>query len=233
MSVIFALAYADRVEMITDGATIDREGIMVEIRRKVWTAGRLPLAITGRGNIRSVASYAHCLRWFAWTSRDVDAALAKFRRALTIGRRMAHHMDFFELVVVGVSPTRGPLILACQSRPAGGVEAMTLTDMDGFAYAGPPVIFPRPELLAAGLAPFGPGFIEDARNTPGFAENDESSAPVFSIGGFLDLTCVSAAGATVSRLRNWPDRVGQPIRPRRPKPVVRTQAGTVAAGRTS
>lgn len=218
MSAFIAVAFEDRVELLTDGAICDEEtGQLLAVRRKVWHSDTIPIAVTGRGTSGAVASICNAIIVAAEAEGGFDPAMAWLIDMLADRRQLGSEAKV-EIVIVGIAESRGPVVLYFstgegQSIDGNVVEPWVLTDMAGEAAAGgDPQIDPA---LMNGVAfvVAGSMVMEGMRKTqtndvfrPGLSGN-------YSVGGCIDYTVVTAAGVEVKRIHEWPDEIGQPVDP--------------------
>jgi hypothetical protein len=220
MSCFLAVAYADRVEILTDGAWYEPDGTLIKFAEKVWRSPFLPMAITARGDMQAADLVARTIIaagatvGFDDTIKAIETMLAARRAG---GSQTANH---YELLIAGISETAGPVQFTFSTLAYGGAEALTLTSLP-VMWAGPSLT--PAEVATLGLAPgagdagltgWGEDFIELARRHTAAAPAFPGRPEHFGIGGHLDLTVIRADGATTTRLRTWSeDQVGEKIDP--------------------
>lgn len=211
MSAFLAFPYADRVELLADGATCLPSGRLIAATDKIAAAPCVPLAITGRGRYRDIGAItADIIALSACGS--VDDTLA------ALAGRLPDYRDNggLEVVVAAYSETRGPVTFAFRSFDSDDWPAWSLRDFTGQLFGGGPEIAVT-DVTAAGLdaatfahgaAEGGLALMEIMRRTPGRDWTSQSSAEGYWIGGHVDHAVIDADGVRVARLLEWPDRVG-------------------------
>lgn len=214
MSAFYALAFDDRVELLTDGAIYADDGTLLDIRHKVWTSDRLPLAITGRGNFGMVEAMATAML-FAASIGTFDEAVERIDGVLRRRAEKGAPADF-EVVLVGISETRGPVIYYAASCDAhgAGLEPWQLHDA-GREIGGGNVVDASDLDASDGLLNIGVELFERMRAVPGPNPTRPDLPDLYGIGGHLDWTVVAANGAETMRIWEWPDVIGEPIDPER------------------
>lgn len=212
MTAINAFVRGSEAMMLTDAAYLDATGRLIFIGSKVrlMPHANAVCAIRGEGELDSAFT---AMLSTAFTS--FDGLKAGFREA--VENVIASHDKGrgyapFDLVVAGVSEFYGkPDVLAATRGPVPG-------PMDIGPWA--PWVSPLPDPgMMPGLDATSPGFdpvmngadlLEAQRRQviqpPGFP-------PCHIVGGFAQLTTVSAAGISTRMLKRWPDKVGQRIVP--------------------
>lgn len=225
MSAFYAVAYEDRVELLTDGAVYSNDGTVEMMDEKVWRSKTLPAAFTGRGNHLAVKILGTTLSMLSARAQTFDALFLEFKEVVEKqkGRDNAPAMDG---LLVGVSETLGPVMYYFHTWPnadeMNGMEPWTLydagkeilhastPDQRALRDSGLPMFFSLDGLLEHGVAFFNVLRAHKMQHwaAPGRPE-------VYAIGGHLDWTVVAANGAETMRIWEWPDVIGEPIDPAR------------------
>jgi hypothetical protein len=213
MSAFYAAAYHDRVELLTDGAVYTDDGILTDIRRKVWTSPVTPLAVTGRGNTRIVEALASAIMCISGCG-SFDATIVATQNLLD-RRRENGVPDDVEMLICGISETAGPKILYFATCDAyGEIEPWTILDMDHELAGGP-----TPDVTgldgSAGLRECGTELMDRMRHIPGPNPMKPDLPDQYGIGGHIDHTVVAADGCTTERIHEWLDVIGEKIDPKR------------------
>lgn len=222
MSAIYSLALHDRVVILSDGAVYDADGVVCELASKVWLAGDAPFAVTGNGNWDFQQREAQKIVHLA----SIDAAAEYLETQLSIARR--RHPDAQALangagiLVAGYSETRGfRQVYAPFHNLDPRFEPLELVEVEEFSAT--------PMISDAGAAAFeqilsdfqamGAEFFHN-RGADLFEvlRHERTSQPGAAgyqhlVGGHVDLTVVYVDGVASKRLRQWPDVIGQKIRP--------------------
>lgn len=210
MSAFYAVAYRDRVELLTDGAVYAEDGTLTDIKRKVWTSPVTSIAVAGRGNTRVVEALASAIICVAGCG-SFDATI-KAAQDLLDGCQKGFPDDA-EMIICGISESAGPSIFYFATCDAyGGVEPWTIFDAGRELGGGP-----MPELdgldASDGLAGCAVPLLESMRRQKGANPTRPDLPPLHGIGGHIDYTVVSANGCAVERIHEWPDVIGWKIDP--------------------
>ena len=213
MSAFYAMAYGDRVELLTDGAVYLGDGTLIDIREKVWRSPSLPLAITGRGSM-AIEAFAETI--LAMPDDSVDAVIERTNALLEQAKTVVSSAPC-EVLIAGISETDGPFlaffttadiypnlasfVLHDVGRELGGGNALAAEELASVGSA------------EDGLAGMGVALFEAMRRKPGLNPTVPNLPSVYGIGGHVDLTVISAGGTETTRLHTWPDVVGEKIKP--------------------
>lgn len=211
MSAFFALAYADRIELLTDGAVYRDDGTLTDIKRKVWTSGHVPIAVTGRGATGVVEGFAAAIVCLA-ACGSFDRTIAGVQDLLDRRSEKGVPSDV-EMLICGISETAGTKILYFATCDAYGQgEPWTLLDMGQELGAGP---MPETAGLDAsgGLAGCAVPLLESMRRQKGPNPTKPGLPEVYGIGGHIDWTVITADGCATERIHEWPDVIGEKIEP--------------------
>lgn len=217
MSAFVAVAYPHRVELVSDGATVTPSGTVAMIRSKTWKSASLPIAFAGRGN---VGALMHVGIYLARASEGgtVDATLEQFAADLAEGLPKLKGA-LIDGVVCAMSETSGPHVLYfTTSSTIEGFAPFQLHDMPAMAGGSDPTPealaeFGFPDrLLREPLEECGADVIEVMRKFR-MAHTNQGGHEVYGIGGFAELTVVSADGLQSKVLRTWADKPGNLIDP--------------------
>ncbi|WAJ30948.1 hypothetical protein [Antarcticirhabdus aurantiaca] len=219
MSFYTTVCLPDRVEVITDGAAWDRDGVVRRFSRKIYAVPGFPAAVTTRG---------HCA-----TAENVTASIIRlFERAGSYDRAMEilaqivptlpSHMrsdNHIEVVIAGMSEILGPVTHVWATRaPADGMEAFTLVSSHRGFICGNEIAPDQHAKIAfcGGLRRGAVEMVDFFRRTadPSVRVEGMPSDGRLPIGGHVDLTTVRADGVTTERLHTYAeDRVGERIDP--------------------
>ena len=217
MSAFYAVAFEDHIELITDGVVYLDDGTLTDIRRKVWTSARHPIAVTGRGDIGAVAATATAFLMSASLRGSVDEALEAFQAALDRNRRDDVAIPV-EMLICAISETRGPLLAYFVTADVhrNGTEPWLLIDV-GHEFGGGAKFDPED---LAGLSPaegvrgVAVPLFNAMRKIKDTNPTLPESEPIHGVGGHIDFTAVRREGCTVERIHEWPeDVVGRKIEP--------------------
>lgn len=217
MSAFYAVAWPDRAELITDGAIYADDGTLLDIRSKVWASPTMPLAVTGRGNIGAVDAMTAMIRVIS-ARRSVDLVLDSV--ATMLDRHQGKELEPFEIVVAAVSEQHGPAIYYFANVDAyGSFEPWTLYGPLPELGGGSPLSDHDQALLAdlygedGTLRNAAVPLMEAMRRQAGPNPVKPLLPDLYGIGGLVDFTTVSVAGAETVRLHEWPDVIGEKIDP--------------------
>lgn len=218
MSAFLAVAYPDRIELLTDGAVYEPDGTLTEIRRKVWTGDASPIAVTGRGHMLAVEMMAGALIELVGIF-GFDEALRLADEAAR-RRRTDDFPDHFEVLVAGISETAGPRLHYLTTNGYAGAEPFTMHDVGPDLLGGADLtgeeraaIGFTPDAVAIGLSQVGIPLFEAMRAKTGRNPVRPDLPEHHGIGGQLDWTVITAEGAATLTIHTWPDVIGEKIQP--------------------
>lgn len=217
MSAFYAVLHDDKIELLTDGAVYEDDGVLTAIRRKVWYSDKIPMAITGRGASKAVEFTA-----MAFLLTDVFGSVDKVIEGIpALLDKMAEKTAaatrprMIEMVIATISETRGPVLLYAANTNAYGLdwlEPFKLYDVGREWGGGTPADISGID-ASDGLHGCGAELFERMRRIPGPSAERPDLPDIYGIGGHVDLTTVRTSGVTVERLRTWPDVIGEKIDP--------------------
>ena len=212
MSAYAAITHRDRVEIITDGAQYTPDGILVNTTNKVsWVPGR-PIAITGRGNCRTL-EFVEEIVCEAFEDATFDEGIAAL--AETVPGIEGMHNWYFETIVAGISEKDGPTIWHVSSNEWEGLPAYTLTRIENGIMSNCPFTADQyAEIVAkGGLQKFGIGLMEHVRRQAIPAFDDPEAPPGYYVGAHIDHVAIRPSGVTRRRIHEWNDTIGETINP--------------------
>ncbi|MBN9333631.1 hypothetical protein [Devosia sp.] len=213
MSMFATFPYADRIEMLTDGANYTKRGNFILETEKVWRSRHCPMMVTGRGNTKLIGELAAACLLIADEHRNFAKAIEHIEKHINRWREAngTYQGTDFQLLIAGWSPEFGFGQFHIGSRDfMPGMSVLGVDTVWGVFYAGPPI---DPEKTAAivnddtikdGAASFGPKLCQLARETPMLNADGGRTFP--SVGGHIDLTTLTCDGVETRRLMTWPDR---------------------------
>lgn len=218
MSAFIALAYNDRVEILSDGACCTPEGIFIRAQRKIWAAPELPLAVTAVGAVSEIDPLVSIIME-ACRFGSVDTALDLLRTGFEKFGPVDCERKYV-IVIACVSERFGPTIWTYANRPLGDAPMHRLHLSRGAESMGPGLDAAEVEAIGLphdwandGLRAHGLDLFEAMRRKPGSSPFEPEREPGFYIGGHVDHAVVSAEGVSVERIREWPDVPGERIAP--------------------
>lgn len=236
MSFYYSVVMDDRIALLADGGEFSENGILVNVKSKVYQSSKHPIAFTGRGNAQVVEYITRSIRFasdFVGSFEEVVAIAQKVIKTLGEEQQPFPDNGHFEMLMAGWGED-GPMNLIIASYPLvlpGGTEPMPPfqiynagTDIGGGATIS--IEQAMAELAESGITPekiqaagrdaleeYGADLMEVMRS---HASHDPSGAvqgQFFGIGGFAELTTIRPDGITQKILREWPDEIGDVIRP--------------------
>jgi hypothetical protein len=218
MSFYMATCFADRVEMLTDGAGYDGDGVLRRLERKVTLVPGHRVAITSRGHVGWGKKIAAGLTE-AILRGGLDAAMLVFGAMLPGMARQMPPGQSSDVCVAGFSEADGPIVYYFRTADEPGfVEGWKLystrkTVVCGITHERAVGHIHAPIAAAGTLRDGGVRLMEIMRREKGI-NADGLTAAAYIIGGFIDLTTISAAGVQTERIHTWPDdRIGEKINP--------------------
>jgi len=220
----------DRIHIATDAAIYRQGEGVVAFGSKVTTVPHWPGCITGAGNAAAGPLFAPALgRLFSTWDLMIDGWTNAIQEIQNLAG--AFELSHATIIMAGISEKRGPESFTFQTTltlPPG----TTAEEAEASPYYQPP--FALVKLPDHICTPVPPPAMSIAANFEGIATNDDPDVCVWSlrkvlemqrqmplpdgvggIGGWVELTTVSAEGVTQRVLRSWPeDKIGGPLRPK-------------------
>ena len=222
MTAFILCPYADRVEILSDGAAYSPDGVFLGSHCKVMASDVVPLAVVGSGTISETSLLAAMILATAEATRSVDETLSLLAGSLDAVRARATGGTGMRMAIGAISETRGPVcyVFSTFTDTASNVPAFTLQEMRRcFAQGAAPT---GEDMAEYGPLSIGDGLKKDAvfmldsmrrqRMTNPAAPDRE---PFYSVGGHIDMTVIRADGYEQRVLHTWPDVVGEKIDPLR------------------
>ncbi len=221
MSAFISHTYTDRIEILTDGAVYDAAGVLVGLKEKVYRFRFAPAALTVRGAGEPMNMIGYALDAVAaLSSGSFDAVLEFLPPMLDRMKGVGVGMDY-EMLIAGISDTHGPLhVYFTTAAYADGIEAFKLYRMGDLFGGG--VMVPVEEQDKAGItnaalkdsfAETGTALMELMRRQKGLNPISPDTPEIHGVGGHVDHTVIRADGVITTRLRTWPDVIGEKINP--------------------
>ncbi len=220
MSAYVCIAYEDRIEMLTDGAIYDDDGILLEAAEKVFRSERLPIATTGRGLFNVVNLFAAYIIALTQFSKSVGEVLSRLEAYLESQKSKAG-VPPFEIIICAIHEEQGPIVIRFSSVALGdGLEPWTLYALGREVIGGPLINLDdiraggvSIESLCQGLEDQGADLMEILRKRKAGNPAESLLPDVYGIGCHVDHTVIRAEGVATRRLRTWPDVIGEEIDP--------------------
>lgn len=214
MSATNVLIQSDRVHLMTDGAIYQPDGTLTAIGPKVRVMPHLNCAVAMRGAYLGLAPIMEEISNAASSFDLLKENMPELLRACAAG--YAHLLTQcaagpeFEIVVVGISESVGPAAYLIPSHDRYG-EPWRAMDLAGF------VVLPCDKAILASVQAIVAGRIADRLDTAvdGLAIMEAQRAkPALDsgdtcwVGGFAQLTTVTADSVTSRIIHRWPDEIG-------------------------
>lgn len=231
MSAFIAAVGEHSAILITDGASYNKEGVVVSIGPKVTVGKVAPIAATSRGNhvLGRKLQAAICDQA---DRLGVEFAFANFAREFPRMKAdpALEGADVIHVHIIAWSLAHGPIQLSahnCQHAFGDGQEPLVVTSPAGHYMAGTPVDLASLEWLGMRarrsdedlvdyLTTEGPKLMEAMRQAPARpVAGDGWDGDQYLVGGQCDVSVVSLWGAKSETVRVWPDAVGRKIVPAR------------------
>lgn len=216
MTAVLAVLHAERIDILADGAVYDDQGRVLRITSKIFSDDRGRIVISGRGkNFDMIAGFAGGIIMNV-QQMGFDAAMVELQKLADA--HPGKQQTPTDLVMAGFSLDGQPqLKLFCLTEHSG-LPPMKVIDVPGLFWGGPEIGQLHIDEIG-NLSAFGAGIFERARNTPGRDMSDPESSPIFGVGGFVEHVELTSRGAVRKTLRRWPDKIGETIKPRRPRQI--------------
>lgn len=222
MTAFMLAPYADRVEILSDGAKYTADGIYLGSTCKVALSDDVPLAVIGSGVVSEIAALADIIMNAAEATRSVDKTIALLRKALKTIARKPNFDTGMRMAIGAISEKSGPVcfVFSTFSDPASDIAPFTLQEMPRpFAQGAAPT---GEDMAGYGHLSISEGLEADAaflfncmRRQPLANPAAPGKESGHTIGGHLDFTVVRTEGYETRRLLTWPDVVGEKIDPTR------------------
>lgn len=225
MTAYFAVPYADRIEMMADGACCDPQGVLLEAVTKIWSVPGKPVALTARGALNQVKPFCDDAIAAFIAAPTIDQALVKLSDTMPIHPAILYPW-WFEVVIAAMSESMGPTLWYYSNHRTDGplgsdtVPPMKLIRWQGIAAGGSGL--DEHEVAALGVArhatekgakDLGMKLMEAWRRKAVVPRNEPDGPAVHGVGCHVDHATVSAAGVVIERIHTWPDDIGRPIQP--------------------
>jgi hypothetical protein len=218
VSAFLSICYEDRIELLTDDALYDDDGTLRGVVEKVYRSPRWPLAVTARGKMDFEALNPF-LDMLAAASHSAGDFIDRLQRLLD-GRHDGGALEASEILIAAFIDEKpvnlyfsthqiiegvAPWVIHEMGPEFGGGPSFSLDDLqaDGISLAS----------LSAGLEEQGADVMELMRKRKCGNPANSLLPDVYGIGCHVDLTVVRPGGVTTTRLRVWPDVIGEKIDP--------------------
>jgi len=236
MTAINVVRQLDAVHIISDGVFCDTDGFVLNIGPNTWFLPHLSAAIGIHGSPHFMPFLINRLGGECRSFDDIAAKILTIALDVHISFPMTHGTlgwgninPEFDLFVVGWSEARGQPISYLVARPGRGTGSQVSADWRVVELPDLLIAPPLNERVgradgwkpptsaeAFQVEPDGIKLVEAQRFTPTRINSEGGIG--FSVGGFVQLTSVSAQRVTSRILLRWPDKVGRKIEPQRHEP---------------
>lgn len=215
MSAVNVLVQSNAVHLLTDAAIYQPDGMLSGLTQKVRSMPHLNCAAAMRGGYLGLAPIMEEISAAGTSFDSLKANMPALLRGCAA--QYLHLLDRcaagpeFEVVIAGISETDGPSAYVVPSHDRYG-EPWTVTDLAGL------VALPCDEHLLAEVQRIADGRSADDLDPikDGLAIFDAqrahphlSNGDVCFVGGYAQLTTVTADGIASRIIRRWPDPVGK------------------------
>lgn len=236
MSAFVSKVYPDCIQILTDGAIYDDQGVIRLLAPKAWLSKKLPVAITNRSMHWEFAS--HASQTLIRVADQCDTVNDFVEAARLIFRRMKDELgkhpevnSTTEFLIACHSESLGFCNMYARTAKVSGsalpldgnYEPFTLVRAADDILAAPHgTIQGRPELAAigreimassAGMVRRGADLFELFRQEKAAVDVMPELGRLYAVGGRVDLITVTAKRAEMRTLRTWPDKIGEAINP--------------------
>jgi len=225
MTLAYSVVHQDCVQILSDAAIYLPDGTLVDFKQKVFTSPSVPLAVISIGSSEMGDIISEAI--------IEVSAIGSFDVAILIIEEIIHRLEGhvpdghdFSLILSGISESRGPCHFFATTKVNDKTPAYSLFQLSTPEF-GNMVGTSAEELAAIGFTPavaqaLGPDFLRQygvalaevmrRKKTTNWMAPDRPALHI--IGGFLQLTTITAEGCATETLTTWPeDQIGQKINP--------------------
>lgn len=222
MTAINILKQRDAVHILSDGAMWNAEGCVIANAPKCFQLPHVNAAVAIRGPALGLPMIAECMSGFNGYDDMKRGAVDALHSAIDSIRAMTQHPDLFgdvQLFVGGWSESTDSDAYTILTEPSSGVPAWEVVSLAEHSFtpfdANGPVHHAIWDIFAGRsvneLDPRVDGLaIMEAQRRHKAAT---SIGRVHVVGGFAQLTTVTAKSITTEILKRWSDKVGKKINP--------------------
>ncbi|MDF2797654.1 MAG: hypothetical protein K0R85_398 [Devosia sp.] len=200
----------DRIEVLSDTAVYDAQGILLYTKPKVKRLDHHRAVVMTRGMVDAGEEVEDLVRSAFERAGSFDVAMSRLSAVLAeMGSETAQPI---EATICGISEARGPVLAYFLSMDWGDGPAWQLhwayTMLMGVKVADPAIT--RRLTTSGTLADKGVFLMEELRSSPGKSVSFGNAADAnVVVGGDVELTTISWAGVETHTLHNWPDKIGE------------------------
>lgn len=209
----------DRVEIATDGAVYDGDGVLLDTTYKVRVADNLPLAVVGSGTVAHIDLVADAILAATAAAGSVDATIEILAVSLQAIAADAAFDSPVRIVIAAISESHGPTCWVFDTFEEDGPAFELREAPFGIGQGELP---PAKDMLERGietgdsLEKHAVWFFDFMRSRKRVSPVSPEKGPIYNIGGHVDFTVLRADGVETKRLHTWDDDVvGQKIEPER------------------
>lgn len=221
LSAFYSFRYSDCVQLLTDGGFFDDAGVLQKVGIKVIQLGSLPLAVTYRGDFASADRILRELLDYVDTFAVYDAVDPIIPIMQDYFSQLGERECCIEAeFLFAAHCMSGPEHYIVQLHGRGGLAKAKLLS-PGWQIAGGPTvtwndIFGSSQTTESIENPdfpmwHGTQIIGAMRGQKSSVE--DQGTQIYGVGGSCYLTTIDANGVTTQKLCDWPDEIGQHIRP--------------------
>lgn len=222
MTLIIAHRLADRIELLSDGAVYDKDGVIHAAECKIDRIEGFTAVIAGSGKSYMIDLLSDAIRHIFARASTFDAATDAVGYGVQTMAHLADHPPF-RMLIAGISQTQGPKLYRFGNILEEGIAPFILHPVEyGTALQHNFTSQWHDETVSmGGLRTAGLRGMKNIRNDGPIGNNPPYGMLV--VGCHVDFTTVSAGGVVTERIHEWPDRIGEKIVLAKDPPVTRQQ----------
>jgi hypothetical protein len=218
MSAYIAQKNNDRVTILSDAATYDKNLIVRRISSKVEEIGKFNSVMVSRGDLDLCVKLLHGVRAMWQAADHFNVAVAALEQQLN--RISGGNQRPLEFILAGVSDSGELMLFAWTNRKVEGMEPHRLHTIESVVQCG---FIPEGERLEAwnakgGIDALGVDMMDLMRIQVSEPLTSDSKAG-YIVGGFVERVDVTANGLSRAIAKDWGDQVGKPIYPSSAAPI--------------
>ncbi|WEJ32190.1 hypothetical protein [Devosia sp. SD17-2] len=210
MTGFISVVSADRVDVFSDTATYDEDGIVLAFTSKIRPLPGGRGVIFTRGMVDAGGDVEEAIADIFAVAGGVDLAITDLKRQLAL-RNLPFGGVPLDVSIAAISERDGPRVYTFQTADYGGRLGWFLRESTtGFSNGVEHSTADRDLLVRAGVTIVAPFLMEEMRKTPGASISFEGADEHAVIGGSIEHTAVTVAGVNTRTIHNWTtDRVGE------------------------
>lgn len=222
MTAFMLKRFPDRVEILSDGAEYTPAGVIVGMTCKVRLSDAVPFAIVGSGAVSTIEIISSVIMDIADRTGSVDATLAILADSLAEVGEAATYDTPVRIAIGAYSERRGPTTVYFDTFAEEGAQHTPFELVEAARWFGQGRMPDYSVLAAAGvnndssLAEHGVLFFDQMRRHKMASPARPRADPIYSVGGHLDFTVITAECCATTRIHTWhEDKIGEKIDPHR------------------